>query len=292
MFEEATAEAVFEEQRRHLVSVAYRMLGSVADAEDVVQEAYLRWARTDRATIRDPRAFLATVVSRLALDQLRSARATREVYPGPWLPEPVATGSLGPLDTAELRESVSYAALHLMERLTPPERAVFVLREAFGLPYDDIAEILDMTAGACRQLRHRAGRRLEDGPGRFQASGTDHAKLLERFLAAAATGDLAALSNLLSDDVVAYNDGGGRVRAALRPIFGREKVLAFVAGLVSRYPGGVAQVGEANGEPVAWTSLGGGEQLVTLGVRGGRIHAIFVVLNPAKLTHARADVTS
>ncbi len=282
----------FAEHRPLLLGLAYRLLGSMWDAEDVVQEAYLRWARTDRTEIRDPRAFLATVVSRLALDQLRSARATREVYPGPWLPEPVPSAALGPLDTAELRDTVSYATLHLMERLTPPERAVFVLREAFGLPYQDIAEILEMTAAACRQLHHRAGRRLGDEPGRFQPSGTDHAELLERFLAAAGSGDLAALSELLSEDVIAYNDGGGKVRAALRPIVGRPKVLAFVAGLLTRYPGGVAHVGEVNGEPAAWTSIGGGEQLVTLGVRGGRIQAIFVVLNPDKLTHMHVQTTS
>ncbi|MFD0479415.1 sigma-70 family RNA polymerase sigma factor [Nonomuraea thailandensis] len=153
----------FEEHRPMLLGLAYRLLGSMWDAEDVVQEAWLRWQATDHAGIREPRAFLVTVVSRLALDQLRSARVKREAYTGPWLPEPVETAQAGPLDTAELRDTVSYATLHMMERLSPPERAVFVLREAFELPYDQIAEIVGSSVANARQMHHRASVRLSEG---------------------------------------------------------------------------------------------------------------------------------
>ncbi len=289
MREDGTAE--FQRYRPLLLGLAYRLLGSMWDAEDVVQDAYLRWTRTDRAEVREPRAFLVTVVSRLALDQLRSARVTREAYPGPWLPEPVASGALGPLDTVELRDTVSYATLHLMEQLSPPERAVFVLREAFGLPYDDIAEIVDATPAACRQMYRRAGGHLADGRARFHASPEDHSALLSRFLDAARSGDLGALTAMLSEDVTAWNDGGGKTRAALRPIVGREKVLAFVAGLVARYPFSDGRIVEVNGEPAMTVSVDGREQLVALDVRDGRIHGIFAVLNPDKLGFLRSGST-
>ncbi|MFD9821310.1 sigma-70 family RNA polymerase sigma factor, partial [Streptomyces violascens] len=191
----------FEEHRQVLIGLAYRLLGSVWDAEDVVQDAYLRWSRVDRAEVRDARGFLITVVSRLAIDQLRSARVTREAYVGPWLPEPVATDTLGPLDTAELRDTVAYATVHLMERLSPPERAVFVLREAFQLPYEEIADVVDASVANCRQMYSRAGRHLAAGRDRFPLSDDEHAKLLGRFLEAAAGGDQSALAEQHAEDV-------------------------------------------------------------------------------------------
>lgn len=278
---------VFETHRSVLLGLGYRLLGSMWNAEDIVQEAYLRWMGTDSAEIREPRAFLVTVVSRLALDQLRSARVTREAYIGPWLPEPVRTGVFGPLETAELRDTLSYATLHLMERLSPPERAVFVLREAFDLPYDDIAEIIGASAAASRQLHHRATKRLAKGRDRFQPTAADHTELLTRFLDAAQSGDLSTLTELLSEDVVAWNDGGGKVRAALRPVIGRGNVLTFITGLTSRYPTGDIRLVEANGAPTIWMAMGGQEQLVAFNVRDGRIHAIFAVLNPDKLSLVR-----
>ena len=275
----------FEAYRPLLLGLAYRLLGSMWDAEDVVQDAYLRWTGTDRADIREPRAFLITIVSRLALDQLRSARVTREAYTGPWLPEPVATAALGPLDTAELRDTVAYATIHLMERLSPPERAVFVLREAFDLPYDEIARILDTTSSNCRQMHSRAGRRVTSGRDKFTLAEDDHAKLLARFLEAAQSGDLTGLTELLTEDVVAWNDGGGKVRAALRPIEGRARVVAFIAGLVTRYPFGDARVVTANGLPALALTVDGIEQVVTISVHEGRIDGVYAVLNPDKLGH-------
>jgi RNA polymerase sigma-70 factor (ECF subfamily) len=280
--------AGFETHRATLLGLAYRLLGSMWDAEDVVQDAYLRWTRTDRTAVREPRAFLVTVVSRLALDQLRSARVTREAYPGPWLPEPVPSTALGPLDTVELRDTVSYATVHLLERLSPPERAVFVLREAFDLPYEDIAEIVGTGTANCRQLYRRARGHLADGRERFHPSREEHLRLLTRFLDASRSGDLTALTALLSEDVVAWNDGGGKVRAALRPVAGRDRVVSFVAGLLARYPLGEVRVVHANGEPALWTTIDGRQQFVAFDVRDGLIHGIFAVLNPDKLAQFRA----
>ncbi|HEX6967879.1 MAG TPA: RNA polymerase sigma-70 factor [Micromonosporaceae bacterium] len=282
------ADEEFQRHRSLLLGLAYRLLGSMWDAEDVVQDAYLRWMRVDQAGVRDTRSYLVTMVSRLALDHLRSIRVAREAYPGPWLPEPVQTEMLGPLDTVELRETVSYATLHLMERLSPPERAVFVLRSAFGLPYEDIAEIVGASPVSCRQMYSRASRRLSDGRDRFRPSTEDHTRLLTRFLEAAQSGDLRGLTDLLSEDVIAWNDGGGKVRAALRPVRGRDKVVSFVAGLVARYLIDEVRLVEANGHPAIALRVDGREQLVVLDIQDGRIHRIFAVLNPDKLAFAPA----
>ncbi|MBH1938714.1 RNA polymerase sigma-70 factor [Streptomyces sp. AV19] len=273
----------FEALRPMLLGLAYRMLGSMWDAEDVVQEAYVRWLRTDRAEVREPRAFLATVVSRLALNQLRSARVTRESYPGSWLPEPVATDTAGPLDTAELRDTLSYATLHLMERLTPPERAVFVLRDAFEMPYEQIAEVVGASAATCRQTHRRALGHLAAARKRGRPSREEHERLLTRFLDAAAGGDLAALKDLLSADVTAWSDGGGKVRAALRPIVGFDKVAAFVLGLTRRHEISWTRIVDANGRPAVRLASGDREQLVLADIHDGRIHALYTVLSPDKL---------
>uniref|UniRef100_A0AAU2VDQ2 RNA polymerase sigma-70 factor n=1 Tax=Streptomyces sp. NBC_00003 TaxID=2903608 RepID=A0AAU2VDQ2_9ACTN len=275
----------FEDHRQVLLGLAYRLLGSVWDAEDVVQDAYLRWSRVDRAEVRDARGFLITVVSRLAIDQLRSARVTREAYVGPWLPEPVATDTLGPLDTAELRDTVAYATVHLMERLSPPERAVFVLREAFQLPYEEIASIVDASVANCRQMFSRAGRHLAAGRDRFPLSDDEHAKLLSRFLEAAAGGDLSALADLLAEDVVAWSDGGGKVRAALRPVMGRKKVLAFITGLLNRYGLESFEVVDVNGGPALSITAAGQRQIGLVAFRDGLIDTIYTIRNPDKLTH-------
>ncbi|MEV0620351.1 RNA polymerase sigma-70 factor [Nonomuraea sp. NPDC050404] len=279
----------FEDYRPMLLGLAYRLLGSMWDAEDVVQEAWLRWQGTDREAVREPRAFLVTVVSRLALDQLRSARVKRESYAGPWLPEPVSTAQTGPMDTAELRDTVSYATLHMMERLSPPERAVFVLREAFELPYEEVAEIVGVSVANARQLHHRASVRLAEGRDRFRPSSEEHTALLTKFMRAAGGGDLSELTELLHEDVVAYNDGGGRVKAALRPIYGRDKVLAFWKGLMTRYGWGEAHFTEVNGMPAISTHIGDYRQLIMIDVVDGRVREIYGVLNPDKLTRVRLD---
>ena len=277
------ATRVFEQHRPMLLGLAYRLLGSMWDAEDAVQDAYLRWAGTRAEEVREPRAFLITVVSRLALDRLKAARVTREAYTGPWLPEPVDTRELGPLDTAQLRDSVSYATMLVLERLTPPERAVFVLREAFGVPYADVSAVVGLPEGHCRQLLLRGRRKIAAGAGRGHATRQQHAQLLLGFLHAARTGDLDALTGMLTADVVAWNDGGGRVRAALRPVLGRPNVVAFVSALVRRYDMGDARLVDVNGHPALRTSVAGQEQLVALRVSEGRIAEIFAVLNPDKL---------
>jgi RNA polymerase sigma-70 factor, ECF subfamily len=273
--------------RPRLLGIAYRLLGSMWDAEDVVADAMVRWLRTDRATVREPAAYLTTVVSRLALDHLRSARTTRETYTGPWLPEPViADDTLDPLDSLIKRDTLSLATLRLMEELTPPERAVFVLREAFDVPYAQIAEILDVSEANARQLLHRAQAHLGEHRRRTEADDIRHGELLERLVSATAEGDLAELEEVLAADVVAYNDGGGRARAARVPVVGRDKIVRFLSNLLRRFgPTPYARILQVNGEPAAQLSLGGQDSLVALDVRDGRIVSIFTVLNPDKLSY-------
>jgi RNA polymerase sigma-70 factor, ECF subfamily len=275
------AVTVFEEHRPLLLGAAYRMLGSMWDAEDVVQDAYARWARTEQE-VTNPRAFLLTVVTRIALDHLKSARVAREAYVGPWLPEPVATGSLGPLDTVELRDSVAYATVHLMERLSPPERAVFVLREAFELPYEQIAEVIGSSVANCRQL-HSRGRRRLTGATRFRPAPETYSRLLRTLLSAVETGDVADLGRVLTDDITVWNDGGGKVRAALRPVRGIEKVLPFLAGLLTTREFAVGPTLDVNGQPAGLLYVAGEPRVCALRVERDRIAAIYVVNNPDKL---------
>jgi RNA polymerase sigma-70 factor (TIGR02957 family) len=219
----------FEGERRRLFGLAYRMLGSAGEAEDVVQEAYLRWHNAD--DVDNPPAWLAKVTTNLCLTRLTSARARREVYVGPWLPEPVLTegvDALGPLESAEQRDSVSFALLTLMERLTPAERAVFVLREAFAYSFREIGEVLDQAEANCRQLYHRGKQRLEDARPRYEVSREEGRRVVGRFLAAAQLGDLEELEQLLLADVVSWSDGGGKITAARRPVVGRERVATYV----------------------------------------------------------------
>ena len=278
----------FERHRPRLLGIAYRLLGSMWDAEDVVAEALLRWARTDRATVREPAAYLTTVVSRLALDQLRSARATRETYMGPWLPEPALTddGALGPLDTVERRESVSLATLHLLERLTPPERAVFVLREVFDVPYEQVAAVLDVTEPGARQLLRRARQRIGGDARRSPPDAAEHERLFERFLRAFATGDLDELRDVLAADAVAYSDGGGKVRAVRRPVVGADAIVRFAADLHRRFAVGDVRRVEANGQPAAVLRVGDLRQVLAVDVRDGRIRAVYGIANPDKVRYA------
>jgi RNA polymerase sigma-70 factor, ECF subfamily len=281
--------AAFIALRPRLLGIAYRLLGSMWDAEDVVADAMVRWLRTDRSQVREPAAFLTTVVSRLAVDQLRSARVTRETYTGPWLPEPViADDTLDPLDSLVRRDTLSLATLRLMEQLTPPERAVFVLREAFDVPYAQIAEILDVSESNARQLLHRAQVRLGERHRRTEADESQAAELLERLLWAAGEGRLQELEDMLAADVVSYNDSGGRARAARVPVVGRTKIMAFLRGLRRRAaPVADVQILQVNGQPAARLSIDGQEALTTLEVRDGKIAEILTVLNPDKLSYLR-----
>ncbi|MFI9330974.1 RNA polymerase sigma-70 factor [Kitasatospora sp. NPDC052868] len=277
----------FETHRPRLFSLAYRMLGSAAEAEDAVQDAYLRWHGAEREQIAAPGPWLAKVLTNLCLNRLTSARVQREEYVGPWLPEPVRTegGVLGPMETAEQREAVSMAVLVMMERLTPAERAVVVLRDAFDYGYRDIAGVLDSTEASARQIYRRARLHLAEGRSRFETSAQPRTDLLTRFLEAAALGSLQQLEALLADQVVAWSDGGGKVRAALRPVSGRDKVARFVLGLFTRWVGEMEiEVAEVNGAPVALGWEAG--ELVAVGVvEGGEdgITGIRIIRNPEKL---------
>ena len=274
--------------RPMLLGLAYRLLGSLHDAEDVLQEAYLRWLGVDRETVTEPRRYLSQVVTRLALDRLRARQAARETYVGPWLPEPVPTdpSPFGPLETVELRETVSTALLHLLEQLTPPERAVYVLHTAFALPYAEIGDILDRSAADCRQLHHRAAARLIEQRRRFTAGPAEQRRLLDAFLAAARDGDLARLTDLVAADATAWSDGGGRIRAARNPLYGADRIARFFAGVYGRRRPEVriASV-ELNGAPALVLSWPDGARY-TLGVAaaGGRITGVYLVGNPDKLT--------
>ncbi|HEU4424570.1 MAG TPA: RNA polymerase sigma-70 factor, partial [Pilimelia sp.] len=285
MVQPTVADAQFEAQRGRLFSIAYRVLGRASDAEDAVQDAYLRWCRA--AEVRDPEAYLVRVVTRLAVDRLRSAHARREVYVGPWLPEPLLTGpgTAEPLQTVEQRESVSFAVLLLLERLSPTERAVFVLRAVFDRGYAELAEMLDITPDYCRQLYSRARSHLAEERRRFPADRRLHADLTRRLLAAASGGDLTGLEAMLCEDAVVITDGGGRVRAALRPVVGRAAVARFLLGISPPEPFSVEMaLVEVNGAPGLIATDAG--RLTSVGLveaEDGRARRIYVVVNPDKL---------
>jgi RNA polymerase sigma-70 factor (ECF subfamily) len=280
----------FDRHRRLLFGVAYQMLGSVADAEDVVQDAWLRWSATDRSDVEDDRAYLVTITSRLALDRLSSARARREAYVGPWLPEPLVTGLAAepdPADAAELGEQVSLALLVVLETLSPVERAVFVLREVFGLPGAEVARVLGRSEAAVRQLAHRAREHVEARQPRFDADRSTAQEVTERFFAAAAGGDVDALVAALSPGVVLTSDGGGMVSAAQRPVVGADKVARFIAGVTAKglaMPGLRWTLTDVNGTPGLAAWLGTEPYLaMSLVITGGRVEQVLVVANPDKL---------
>ncbi|WP_067126996.1 RNA polymerase sigma-70 factor [Microtetraspora malaysiensis] len=248
----------FEASRPRLGALAYRLLGSAAEAEDAVQETFLRWQAADVDRVEVPEAWLTKVLTNLCLNQLTSARARRETYVGQWLPEPLLAGDsmLGPADTAEQRESVSYAVLTLMERLSPNERAVYVLREAFDYPHREIAEILDITEAASQQIFHRAKKHVADGKARTEVDEAVARRIVAEFLAAATSGRTEPLVRLLTEDAVAIGDGGGKVPARAKAFEGAVAVAKFLWGLLKPGPAKRALVG-GPAEVYAWTANGG-----------------------------------
>jgi len=275
--------AVFGALRPRLFGIAYRMLGSVSEAEDLVQDVWLRWQTTDRSVVVNPGAFLSTAITRLAINASQSARARRETYVGPWLPEPVDT-SADPYLGAEREEALGFAMLLLLERLSPHERAAYVLREAFDYPYQQIAVILESTEPAVRQLVSRARKHLSDGK-RRPTEGAEQRHLLEAFVAAARTGDLAALERLLAQDVTSVSDGGGVVRASRVPVVGRTRVAKYHRAFAGRFWTGVeVEWGTANGQSVALLrGQDGIFAVLALLVAEGRVSRVLWMMNPSKI---------
>ncbi|MFE5142491.1 RNA polymerase sigma-70 factor [Streptomyces fagopyri] len=273
----------FVAARPQLFGIAYRVLGSATEAEDIVQEAWLRWQKTDRTDIHEPAAFLATVTARLAINLAQSARVRRETYIGPWLPEPVDT-SLDPQLGAERAEALDMAVLFLLEKLNPVERAAYVLREAFAYPYGQIADILETSETNTRQLVSRARKHLA-AERREPVTPTAHRRLLEVFLAAAQTGSLTALEDVLSADVISYADGGGIRGASRIPVIGRPHVSKYLAAFAPRFwPGTDIRWVESNGTPAALISSQGHPMaLLSVDASPRGIERLMWVMNPAKL---------
>ncbi|WP_026189801.1 RNA polymerase sigma factor SigJ [Salinispora mooreana] len=281
----ARHEAPFMRHRGLLYAVAYRTLGSAKEAEDVVQETWLRWSRVDPATVVDPEAFLVRVTIRLAIDELRSARVRREAYLGPWLPEPILTRP-DVADDVVLADSVSTALLLVLETLSPLERAVFVLRKAFGYPYAEIAQLLGRSEPAVRQLAHRARKAVENRHRRYDSDPGTRQQVTERFLAACSGGDITALIAVLAPDVTMVSDGGGFTGAPRKPIHGSDLVSRAIVVLSRQQPAGsTVGVLPVNGGPGVVVRCDGETVLVmTLHLVAGLVRTIHVVSNPQKLT--------
>ncbi|MEV1004904.1 RNA polymerase sigma-70 factor [Nonomuraea sp. NPDC050202] len=278
------AVAVFDEVRPRLFGIAYRMLGSASEAEDLVQDVWLRWQAYDRDKVDNPAPFLATVTTRLAINEVKSARVRRETYVGPWLPEPVDT-SADPYLGAERGEALEFAVLLLLERLGPTERAAYVLREAFDYPYAQIAEIIGHNEASARQLVSRARKRVLDGR-RTPVPAADQRRLLTAFVAAARSGDLAALEQLLAEDATSYSDGGGAVRAAKFPVEGAVRVAKFMRAFAGHFWTGVEVTwADVNGQAAALLSRDGVVfTVLALNTSDRGIDQVLWMMNPAKLS--------
>jgi RNA polymerase sigma-70 factor (ECF subfamily) len=278
--------------RPQLQAIAYRMLGSMAEAEDAVQETFLRWHRQDQAQqvseIREPKAWLITTLTRHCIDRLRAAKAQRESYFGMWLPEPVVEEPAAePEDRLELAESLSMALLMMLERLSPDERAAFLLHEVFETDYPDVARILGKTEAACRQLVHRAKERVKAGKPRFIPSRAEQEKVMEGFKRAVASGDVAGLATLFSSDATLYSDGGGKARATVNPVYGAEKIARFFIGVRDKQPEGYEVVPRIVNGSVGYVIYVGERpiQASHFEFDGDRIIEVHIVRNPDKLQH-------
>jgi RNA polymerase sigma-70 factor (ECF subfamily) len=275
------AAAGFDPLRPKLIRVAYRMLGSVADAEDMVQEAFIRWMGADRSEVREPEAFLRRTVTRLCLDQLKSARRQRETYVGPWLPDPIVE--------EEPEDDVTLPLMLALERLSPLERAAFLLHDVFGLGFEEVAETIDRDPAACRQLAARARTHVREGRPRFQVEQSRGVELAQAFFTASRSGDLKALGAMLASDVSIHADGGGKRSAAMHPILGYEAVIKVheqLAALFREHGSSLVRAGFINGLPGFVTREADGElQSTALEIVDGKVVAIYIVRNPDKLGH-------
>jgi RNA polymerase sigma-70 factor, ECF subfamily len=288
-----TETAVHDDLRPLLFSIAYRMVGSVSDAEDIVQDAYLRYHRATHESgteVESPKAYLSTVTTRLAVDHLRSARVRREQYVGPWLPEPLLTDpEPDGAERAELTESLSVAFLVVLESLSPVERAVFLLHDVFDFSYAEIAPIVDKTEGNCRQLATRARRRVDEGRPRFTSTPAERAEITERFLAACRDGDLESFVELLADDVVFYGDGGGHGYGIPNPVYGGDRVGRLLVGFQRQFEPGevVLEPTVVNGQPGARCLDASGQliNVLTIDIEDGVVQRVWSVINHDKLTH-------
>lgn len=276
-------ESFFDRQRSYLFAIAYRMLGSAADADDMVQEAWLRWQRDDRSGVSNPRGYLAGVVTRLCLDRLRELKRRREEYVGPWLPEPLLTQA--PADGGELAESLSLAFLTMLERLTPVERAVFLLRQVFGYEYAEIAAIVGKSEANCRQQFSRAQKAIAEARPRFETSREAQQRMLQGFLEALGSGDLSRIEGILREDVEFISDGGGKAIAARRVLHGRSEVAKFLHGLAQRSPEGVSfEFAPVNGQLGLLLKLQGSlETVFVIESVDGAAQTIRAIRNPDKL---------
>lgn len=289
MNQEAVESDVFNDHRSLLFAIAYRMIGSVMDAEDIVQEAYLRWQRRGESVAQSPKAYLSTVVTRLCVDHLRAAHTRRETYTGTWLPEPLVTeGEPDIADVAALHESLSLAFLVLLETLTPVERAVFLLHDVFAYDFHEVAGIVGKSEANCRQLGRRARQQIQSGRPRFDPSSEHQEQLTRQFITACVDGDLTGLLATLARDATLWADGGGKARAPLRPIDGAERVAAFILGGLRKAPE-ASEIRDAsvNGQPGFVFLVDGTVRTVSaLDIVDGQIRAIRVVANPDKLRAA------
>lgn len=286
---------VFAENRPTLLGLAYRMLGSIMDAEDCVQEAFLRWRRIvaegGEETIQSPRTYLCSLVTHLCIDQLRSARVRREAYVGVWLPEPVVTlnasseEAADPVEAAMLGESLSMAFMRLLERLSPVERAVFLLHQVFGYEYEEIAAIVDKSVENCRQISRRAQQHLASQRPRFDTGREERERITSQFIQTCGSGDMQGLIAMLSEDIVLYSDGGGKVHAAIKPVFGREKVARMLIRLTAKsHPGTEVRVVSVNGSPGVVLYLNGTAfSVLALEVGQEKLREIEIIVNPEKL---------
>ena len=283
----------FNEHRSLLFSIAYRMLGAVMDAEDMVQETFLRWQNTDREDVQSVKAWLSTVITRLCINHLNSARVQRETYVGPWLPEPLVTElSIDSFEISSLSDSLSLAFLVLLENLNPTERAVFILREVFRYEFSEIAPIVEKTEENCRQILARARKHVETRRPRFDTSPEKAEELITNFQQAVLTGKLDNLLSLLAKDVVLVSDGGGKARAVLRPVIGDDHVARLLIGATQKF-GSKTQIlrnAQINGLP-GFVSFEGNQatRVIAFGIRNGRVQSLFIVTNPDKLRHLRPN---